>query len=287
MKPIIFSVALFALLLGSVALFGFAYLVEPGAGGRYQYLKSTGKLLLHKYSLVDTLTEAESKRLYETSCSRKCHSRDVIERKLRTAAEWEQIVYRMGAPDRADLNETEATAVVEYLQRNYLSNVPTLLPDKTMRFVKKHMWRMDFGESDLYFDIIYLPSSYRYLMPYLAYKSRPRDTDDALFVVYVNTHTGRVPFWNLADMITIKVAGGSEMKALDWEVLYEDGQLHHRQGILTFPGIEGEGISRESMEITIRPPGMRERVFLWRLPVPKFKLAAEAEPVEVMQEGKK
>ena len=277
---------MFTLLLGAVSLIGFVYMIEPGAEGRYQYLKSTGKLLLHKYSFVDTLTEAESKRLYETSCSRRCHSRDVVERKLRTAAEWEQIIYRMGAPDRADLNEVEATTVVEYLQKNYLSNVPTLLPDKTMRFVKKHMWRMDFGESDLYFDIIYMPSGYRYLMPYLAYKSRPRDTDDTLFVVYVNTHTGTVPPWNLADITTIKADGGGEMKALDWEVLYEDGQLHHRQGILTFPAIEGGEAPPETMEIAIRPPGMRERVFLWRLPVPKLKLAAEAEPVGVMQEGK-
>lgn len=277
---------MFTLLLGAVSLIGFVYMIEPGAEGRYQYLKSTGKLLLHKYSFVDTLTGAESKRLYEASCSRKCHSRDVIERKLRTAAEWEQIIYRMGASDRADLNEAEATAVVEYLQKNYLSNVPTLLPDETMRFVKKYMWRLDFGESDLYFDIIYLSSGYRYLMPYLAYKSRPRDTGDTLFVVYVNTHTGTVPPWNLADITTIKAEGGSEMKALDWEVLYEDGQLHHRQGILTFPAIEDREATPKTMEIAIRPPGMRERVFLWRLPVPKLKLAAEVKPVGVMQEGR-
>lgn len=281
MKPILLSVALFVLLLGGIFLVGFAYLIEPGPGGRLQYMKTTGKLMLHKYAFVDELTEAESKRLYESSCLRKCHSRDVIERKSRTAAEWEMIVARMGLPDRADLNEIEMISVVEFLQRNYLSNVPTLLPDDTMRFIKKHMWRLDFGESDLYFDIIYLPRAYRYLMPYLAYQSRPRDSAEALFVIYVNTHTGMVPGWNMADITTIKADGGDEMRALDWEVLYEDGQLHHRQGILTFPGIEGESGGRETLEITIRPQGMRERTFHWRLPVPDLELAAEVE-----QEGK-
>ncbi|MCK5445957.1 MAG: hypothetical protein KAI73_10060 [Rhodospirillaceae bacterium] len=274
------SIALFVLLLGGASLAGFIYLIEPGPEGRFQYLKTAGKLLLYKYEWVDTLTEGESKRLYRSSCSRRCHSRDVVERKSRTAAEWSQIVGRMGMPDRADLSEAEMTAVIEHLQRNYLSNVPTLLPDETMRFIKKHMWRMDFGESDLYFDIIYLPRRYRHLMPYLAYQSMPSNTGDALFVIYMNTHTGMVPPWNLGDFTTIKTDRNSEMKALDWEVLYEDGQLHHRQGILTFPGIEGEGGARESLEITIRPPGMRERAFYWRLPVPDMKLAAEVKKEE-------
>lgn len=282
LKPILLSIVLFALLLGGASLIGFVYLIEPGSEGRYQYLKTTAKLMLYKYEYVDTLTGRESKRLYEASCSRQCHSRDVVERKARTAAEWEQIVARMGAPDRADLNDVEATTIVEYLQKHYLSNVPTLLPDDTMRFVKKHMWRMDFGESDLYFDIIYMPRRYRYLMPYLAYKSRPSDTDETLFVIYMNTHTGMVPGWNLADFTSIATDGGDDVKALDWQVLYEDGQLHHRQGILTFPGIGGEGGAQEDMVITIRPPGMRERVFYWRLPVPDMELAAE-----VKQEGKK
>lgn len=277
LKPILLSIALFVLLIGGASLAGFAYMVDPGPGGRAQYLQTTAKLMLYKYEFVDALTEAESKHLYESSCSRRCHSRDVVERKSRTAAEWAQIVARMGASDRADLNEIEATTVVEYLQRNYLSNVPTLLPDDTMRFIKKHMWRLDFGESDLYFDIIYLPQRYRHLMPYLAYQSRPSDSDDALFVIYMNTHTGMVPEWNLADFTFIAADGSGENKALAWEVLYEDGQLHHRQGILTFPGIEGEGGAQEDLQITIRPPGMRERAFYWRLPVPELELAAEVE----------
>lgn len=277
LKPILLSIALFVLLLGGASLVGFIYLIEPGSEGRFQYLKTSGKLLLYKYEWSDTLTEVESKRLYESSCLRKCHSRDVIERKSRTAAEWSQIVARMGMPDRADLNEVEMTAVIEYLQRNYLSNVPTLLPDETMRFIKKHMWRLDFGESDLYFDIIYMPQRYRHLMPYLAYQSKPRNTDDSLFVVYMNTHTGMVPSWNLADFTTVTVDGGGDMKALEWQVLYEDGQLHHRQGILTFPAIEGEGNPNAEMQISIRPPGMRERAFHWSLPVPDMKFPAEEE----------
>lgn len=279
LKPILLSIALFVLLLGGASLAGYIYLIEPGSEGRFQYLKTTGKLLLYKYDWVGTLTEGESKRLYRSSCSRRCHSRDVVERKSRTAAEWSQIVGRMGMPDRADLSETEMTAVIEHLQRNYLSNVPTLLPDETMRFIKKHMWRMDFGESDLYFDIIYMPQRYRHLMPYLAYKSKPRKTEEALFIIYMNTHTGIVPPWNLADFTTVAVDGGGEKKALEWEVLYEDGQLHHRQGILTFPQIEGDGEPHANLQISIHPPGMRQRGFHWQLPVPDLELSVEASNV--------
>ena len=58
----------------------------------------------------------------------------------------------MQVADRADLTEPEAKTITEYLQLNYLNNIPTILPEKTMRFLKRHLWRMDFGESDLYFD---------------------------------------------------------------------------------------------------------------------------------------
>lgn len=143
-----------------------------------------------------------------------------------------------------------------------------------MRFLKKHLWRLDFGEDDLYFDIIYLPRGYRHLMPYLAFKSKPRDSDEALFIVYVNTHTGILPRWNLADIAAIRIDGDREAKATTWQVLYEDGQQHHKQGILTFPAIaDGGGQRAGSLEVVIRPPAMRERVFHWRLAIPDAALA--------------
>ncbi|MCP4326943.1 MAG: hypothetical protein GY791_00690 [Alphaproteobacteria bacterium] len=269
------SLALFTLVLGTVSLLAFAYMIEPGPGGRLQYLATTGKLLLHRYNLIDALTPAETRQLYLSTCTRKCHSKDVIELTPRTALEWEQIVTRMKTQAKADIAETEARTIVEFLQRNYLANVPTILPEATMRFLKRHLWRLDFGESDLYFDIIYLPRAYRHLMPYLAFKSKPRDSDEALFIVYVNTHTGILPRWSLADIATIRIDGDREAKATAWHVLYEDGQQHHKQGILTFPAFGGGGKQAGSLEMVIRPPAMRERIFHWRLPIPDAAIAPD------------
>ncbi|MCP4315427.1 MAG: hypothetical protein GY789_05210 [Hyphomicrobiales bacterium] len=272
-RRLLLSFAIFALILGMVAFVAFVYMIEPG--NRRQYLATSGKLLLHRYNLIDKLSEAETRQLYLSTCTRKCHSRDVVELTPRTALEWEQIVARMKKQAKANITGTQAQTIIEYLQRMYLSNVPTILPEATMRFVKKHLWRLDFGESDLYFDIIYLPQAYRHLMPYLAFRSKPRHSDEALFIVYVNTHTGILPRWNLADIATIRVDGDRAANAASWQVLYEDGQQHHKQGILTFPAVEvRDGEPVDSLEIVIKPPAMRERIFHWNLPVPEHPLAA-------------
>ncbi len=272
------SFALFTAILGTVTFLTFVYMIEPGVNGRWQYLVTSGKLFLHRYNLVDELTEAETRQLYLSTCTRRCHSRDVIELTPRTALEWEQIVARMKKQAKSSISGNEAQAIVGYLQREYLSNVPTILPEATMRFVKTHLWRLDFGESDLYFDIIYLPSAYRYLMPYLAFKSKPQDNEEVLFIVYVNTHTGILPRWDLADIAAIRIDGDRETKAAAWQVLYEDGQRHHKQGILTFPAIgKNSGAQAGSLEMVIRPPAMRQRAFHWRLPIPEVPLVSTEE----------
>lgn len=275
-KPLMLTLALFTLFLATVSFLAFVYLIEPGPGGRTQYLLTTARLLAHKYDLLDQLKPAEIRRLYLSTCTRQCHGKDVIEITPRTALEWEQIVGRMGQKEKAGFNTTEARTVAEFLQRNFLSNVPTILPEATMRFLKKRLWRLDFGESDLYFDIIYLPRGYRHLMPYLAFKSKPRNSDEALFIVYVNTHTGIVPRWNLADLAAIRINGGTETKAATWQVLYEDGQQHHKQGVLTFPSLAAADSARPgSLEVVIRPPAMRERIFQWHLPIPDAAISLD------------
>jgi hypothetical protein len=128
---------------------------------------------------------------------------------------------------------------------------------------------MDFGDSDLYFDVILIPRIHRSLMPFLAFKSSPRESDDLLFIVYVNTHSGVIPPWDLARIATLVDDQGHVLKAKAWEVLYEDGQQHHRQGILTFPGATLTDVKEEGgLEMEIAPPGMRKRVYRWDLPVP-------------------
>ena len=276
------TLAFFALLSTTVALIGFILLVEPGSEGRSAYLGSSGRLYLYQYGLLDQLPSKDIRRLYESVCTRKCHSRDVIEKTPRTAMEWERIVTRMRTSEqagkRADISDREATTITEYLQRNFLSNVPTVLPEHVMRFLKKHLWRMDFGESDLYLDVILLPKKHRNLSPYLVMDRSPRKDAGTLFVMYVNTHQAILPPWDLARMATLTRHdknradghGVTTYEASAWEVLYEDGQLHHRQGILTFPRMEGNG-EPETLEMTIRLPNMRKRVFQWSLPVPPLE----------------
>jgi len=227
-----------------------------------------GKLFLYKQDMINTLTPDEMTHLYRGTCTRKCHSKDVIENKPRTALEWEWIITRMKAPDRAAISDRTAAAITRYLQERYLSNVPTVLPEKTMRFVKRHLWKSDFGDSDLYLDIIYIPRAHLSLLPYLVASNIEMPKSGAIFIIYLNTHQGTIPPWNLAKMATLHASNGQTQKANSWEVLYEDGQHHHKQGILSFPAIDED--QPGTIDVTIHLPGMKKRTFQWMLPITQF-----------------
>ncbi len=244
------------------------YLTGMSPGKMVDEMYTEGKLFLYKQDMVDTLTDEEITRLYRATCTRKCHSKDVIENRPRTALEWEWIVTRMKAPDRAAISDRHAAAITHYLQQHYLSNLPTVLPEKTMRFVKRHLWKSDFGDSDLYLDVIYIPRAHLSLLPYLVASNAPLPKSGAIFIIYLNTHQGTIPPWNLADMATLHITSGRTEKASGWEVLYEDGQHHHKQGILSFPAIDED--QPGSMGINIKLPGMKARVFQWTLPIKPF-----------------
>lgn len=268
MKSIVVSLAAFLTLAIAATLFIFIYLLKMSPEEIVDNLQSQAKFLLYKHDLVDKLSAAETKQFYRNTCTRTCHSSDLIEKKPRTAAEWDWVVKRMKAPDRANISDRAAAAITQYLQNNFLSNIPTVLPEKTMKFVKKHLWKSDFGESDLYLDIIYIPRSHMNLLPYLVAGNEMPDKDGMVFVVYLNTHQGTIPPWNLTEMASLIPDGGAEQHAIDWKIIYEDGQYHHRQGLLVFPGL-GEGKTAELL-VNINLPGMRKRVFQWNLPIPEL-----------------
>ena len=287
MRIFFISLAVFVLLAVMISLLSFFVLVEPGANGRVNVLHTAGRLLLFRSGLVEQLNNKEIDQLYQSTCTRKCHSRDVIENTPRTAMEWENIVARMRtggrsgeladeqasewADKRADISDREALVITEYLQKNFLSNIPTILPENVMHFLKRHLWRMDFGASDLYLDVIFLPQQNRNLIPYLVMERTPHREDETLFVIYVNTHQGTVPPWDLSRMVTITDNRGKEHKANTWKVLYEDGQKHHRQGILTFPALTSKKMATGLLEMTISLPSMRKRLFQWNLPIPPLE----------------
>jgi hypothetical protein len=267
-KPLLVSISLF-LLLGVTALsLAFMYLTDQTPDAAINSLLREGKLFLFQHGMVEKLAPDEITRLYQSTCTRQCHGRDVIEKKPRTAAEWESVVARMRAPDRADISDRHAETITRHLQNNFLSNVPTVIPEKTMKFVKQHLWRSDFGENDLFLDIIYVPREHQRLMPYLGVRNLPRDQQDARFIVFINTHQGTVPPWNLAEMSTLRINGGSPQNATGWTVLYRDGQQHHNQGMLTFPAVD-DGQPAD-LEITMQLAGLGRRTFQWNLPVPQL-----------------
>ena len=265
-KSLLISIVIFLLLSGIVILLVFMYLTDQAPGVAINSIQSEGKLFLYKHNMVEKLSSAEIVQLYQGTCTRKCHGKDVIENKPRTAMEWETVVARMKAPDRAGITDRHADTITRYLQSNFLSNVPTVLPEKIMKFVKQYLWRSDFGDNDLYLDIIYVPHEHLRLMRYLGVRNLPLDQHNALFVVFINTHQGAVPPWNLAETSTLRVNNGSPQKAIGWEVLYRDGQEHHNQGVLTFPSID---ISQSThLEVSVNLTGLGTRTFQWSLPIP-------------------
>jgi len=274
-KTLLVSLAVFLLLCAAIVFFAFMYLTGQSVGGALDELHDATRLSLYRHGMVEKLSSAEIKRLYLDTCTRKCHGKDVIENKPRTAAEWEAVMVRMKAPDRADMSDRHAETITRYLQSNFLSNVPTVLPEKTMKYVKLHLWRSDFGESDLFLDLIYIPYEHRSLLPYLGVRNAPSNPQAAFFVVYVNTHQGSVPPWDFTELAALHVDNGAAQKAGAWKILYEDGQRHHNQGVLVFPDIDTGKAA--DLEIKMRLPGLGTRSFQWCLPIPPM---LEGEPVE-------
>lgn len=275
MKSLFVSITVFLLLGGTALFLVFMYLTDQTSEGVINDVYDAGKLSLYKYGMVEKLSANEIKRLYQDTCTRKCHGKDVIEKKPRTAAEWESVITRMKAPDRAGITDRHAETITRYLQSHFLSNVPTVLPEKTMKFLKKYMWRSDFGDDDLFLDVIYVPREHYSLLRYLGVRNPSSDQQAALFVVYINTHQGAVPPWNLVELATLHDNNGHSQKALGWDVLYQDGQRHHNQGTLTFPEIDTS--KPAELEIKMSLPGLGVRTFQWSLPVPPI---SEGDPVE-------
>lgn len=268
LAPLLASLMVFLGLVVIAGLGVFVYLSGQTVEEVVDDLQDQSRLLLYRYGMVERLTVADSNRLYQKSCTRRCHGREVVERNPRTAAEWEIVMARMRAPDRAGLDERLAEAVTRHLQIHFLSNVPTVLPPATMKFVKQYLWRSDFGESDLFLDIIFVPREHAHLLRYLGVRKLPKTGNEGVFIVFVNTHQGRVPVWNLADFASLRVGHEAPRRAEHWEVLYRDGQEHHEQGVLGF-GTLAIGGAKE-LELSLQLGGLGTRRFVWTLPVPQY-----------------
>jgi len=245
----------------------FFILVDTRPMTKAEYLQQQGKLALFSYAGMGTLSEAEQKMIYMKACTKKCHSNDVVERSAHTAREWENTINRMRTANNARVTDNEAVAITAYLSRRYGSNIPTVLSAEGGKYLKTYLWRSDFGESDLYVDIIYTPEEYFDIVGGSMEVEGYDAANYLLFKVYLNTHQNKLDTFPLDELTVINGGDGKEFKPLLWKVIYESSDFHHREGLLVFDKLKKE---TAPLEMALRDlPGQKERLFQWALPIPK------------------
>src|SRR4030067_3253222 len=105
--------------LTALALATFLILVDTSPMGRMEYLFEIGRLSVFRYTGLGRMSDWDVKLIYEGSCIRKCHSRDVVERSAHTVREWEEIIGRMRAVNKANVTDNEAKVITAYLTKQY------------------------------------------------------------------------------------------------------------------------------------------------------------------------
>ena len=266
MKAFSITLAVFIASLAVLAFAVFLVIVDTSPMGKMEYLYRVGKLSAFRYTGLGKLTEAEIKIIYEGRCTRKCHSRDVIERSAHSAREWEEIIGRMKKVNKAKVTKSEGKVIITYLASHFGSNIPTILTAEGGKYLKKYLWRSDFGESDLYVDIIYTPTEYFNFIGGSSIVEGYEAGRHTLFKVYINTHQDKLAPFPLERLAILKTGDGKEFRPILWKVIYESADYHHREGLLVFKKMGNvPSISLSLMDL----PGQKERVFQWDLPIPE------------------
>ena len=267
MRAFFITSSIFIGFLAALALATFLILVDTSPMGRMEYLFETGRLTLFRYTGLGNMSDRDLKLIYEGRCTRKCHSRDVVERSAHNVREWEEIIGRMRAVNKANVTDSEATVITAYLTKRFGSNIPTILTAEGGKYLKKYLWRSDFGESDLYVDIIYTPKEYfNFIGGDSAVEGYEADRY-TLFKVYINTHQNKLAPYPLERLAILKTGNGKEYKPELWKVLYESADYHHREGMFVFKGVD---TNATSMSLSLMDlPGQKERIFQWDLPIPE------------------
>lgn len=266
MKRLLAALAVTFVLVFTAAAAGFWLFVDTSPLTRGEYLASVLKLRAYNWGFAE-LTEEEVRTLFRLRCSGRCHGTGPVETSRHTAREWQKIIDRMRV-NGASVTEKEEVAIVGFLQKNYGSNVPTILSPEANRFLKRNLWKSDFGESDLYVDIIYAPAEYFDLMGGIIEGKRFDPDKNLVFMIYLNTHQDKLKPWPLKELTELRDARG-ELLPSSWEVTYESGDKHHVEGVLIF---KDTGTNGDYMDLVLKDlPGQKERLFHWDLPIPVFE----------------
>ena len=223
------------------------------------------RLYSFKYTGLPGLTANGRKALYLMRCVGVCHGNRPVETVRHTSSEWRAVIERMRTQNRASINEREAAAIGAYLQKEFGSNVPTLLSPEAERFIKRRLWMSDFGDDDIFIDVIYAPLVYFRLTGEEAAGVKYEAEKRTVFKVYVNTHQGRLGLMPLDSMAVLKYDNGEEIRPVDWSLAYESADAHHIEGTLRFYGAKK---TDTSMTLTLRGVSQgKDRSFHWHLPV--------------------
>ncbi|MBI5682603.1 MAG: hypothetical protein HZC45_05505 [Deltaproteobacteria bacterium] len=269
MKQFFTAFVIFAFFISATAIVLFLFFVDTSPVSKGEFIYTKTRLALFRHTGLNTLKEGDERLLYESSCARKCHSRDVVERTRHTAREWEAVIQRMRFVNKADVREKEGRVILKYLQKNFLSSTPTILSPEANKYLKQYLWRSDFGESDLYVDIIYTPVVYHTLTSGTGEALGYKVDEYAVFMVYLNTHQSKLLPFQMENLTILRDETGKEYKPISWKVTYESGDLHHREGVLVFPKVKTD---KGFLEIVLKDlPGQKERLFRWDLPIPEMQ----------------
>jgi len=269
LKRVAAAIALTVGVLLFLAFAAFMILVRTAPLSRTEFVATYLHLKAFKWGLVG-LDDQGTKTLYKWSCVAVCHGAEAIENSRHTSREWRSIVERMRTKNGASINKREEDAIVRYLEKNHGSNVPTILSPEANKFLKRYLWKSDFGESDVYVDVIYSPPEYFEIMGGALQGQEYEVGKYLVFMVYLNTHQGELEPWELKKLVTLKGPDGVSKSPIDWRVIYESGDKHHLEGVLRFDS--GPDAGTGTMELTLRDlPGQKERVFLWQLPIPELR----------------
>ena len=270
MKKIIISgIALIIIITGTVVFLSFSLGATSASGD----ISSVGRMMLFRYGIVKSITPKDERFIFEYNCSKRCHSRDVIDRANHTPFEWAAVVDRMRNVNNVELKDREAAVIIRHLQTTRLPIASSLSSDIVHKMFKQ-LWKSDFGEGDVYIDVVYSTPEYFKATGALTHLERFQADEYLVFLINLTVHTGKLAPYRMDELAVLMDDKGREIKPVEgWEIIFETGDNHHREGIIRFPKKDSSGkpvIDKDtkSFELIIKDVArIKQRVFRWELPI--------------------
>jgi hypothetical protein len=138
----------------------------------------------------------------------------------------------------------------------------------------KQLWKSDFGEGDVYIDVVYSTPEYFKATGALAHLERFKADEYFVFLINLTVHTGKLAPYRMDELAVMRDDKGREIKPVEgWEIIFETGDNHHREGIIRFPKKDSSGkpvIDKDTklFELIIKDVArIKQRVFKWELPI--------------------